>query len=70
MLANCSKLSATSETLSYCQGNVYIGLRNMTNHAAAVNDDDAGNVGHDGSDDGDEDAVGVGLVERICWNWG
>ena len=42
----------------------------MTNHAAAANDDDAGNVGHDGSDDGDEDAVGVGLVERICWNWG
>ena len=70
MLASYSELSATSETLSYCLGYVYIELRNMTNHAAAANDDDAGNVGHDGSDDGDEDAVGVGLVERICWNWG
>ena len=66
MLASYSELSATSETLSYCQGNVYIGLRNMTNHAAAAYGDYVGNVG----DDGDEDDVGVGLVERICWNWG
>ena len=35
MLANCSD---------------YIGLRNMTNHAAATNGDYVDNVGHDGSD--------------------
>ena len=66
MLASYSELSATSETLSYCLGYVYIELRNMTNHAAAAYGDYVGNVG----DDGDEDDVGVGLVERICWNWG
>ena len=43
----------------------------MTNHAAAANDDDAGNVGNVGHDgDENENDVGVGLVERICWNWG